>query len=345
MTRKLGLAVVGLGMAAKPHALALQALSDRIEVCGAFARSEAARRSFTETYGFPAADDLQALADNPQVEALILITPPNARQDIVTLFADRGKHILSEKPLERGLPQARAIVETCDRAGVRLGVVFQHRFRAASEKLAELVQSGTLGSVHVVRANVPWWRDQAYYDEPGRGSYARDGGGVLISQAIHTLDLMLWLTGPVASVQAICATTPLHRMEAEDVTAAAMQFANGAVGILFASTASYPGEAESLQFDFDHAAATLQAGVLTVHWRDGRVETFGGEATGTGGGADPMAFPFDWHQSLIADFAEAIRTDRDPRVTGAMALDVHRLITALEQSSESGRRIALETMK
>ena len=246
MTRKLGVAVVGLGMAAKPHALALQALSDRIEVCGAFARSEAARRSFTETYGFPAADDLQALADNPQVEALILITPPNARQDIVTLFADRGKHILSEKPLERGLPQARAIVETCDRAGVRLGVVFQHRFRAASEKLAELVQSGTLGSVHVVRANVPWWRDQAYYDEPGRGSYARDGGGVLISQAIHTLDLMLSLTGPVASVQAICATTPLHRMEAEDVTAAAMQFANGAVGILFASTASYPGEAESL---------------------------------------------------------------------------------------------------
>lgn len=344
MTRKLGVAVVGLGMAAKPHALALQALSDRIEVSGAFARSEAARRSFTETYGFPAADDLQALADNPQVEALILITPPNARQDIVTLFADRGKHILSEKPLERGLPQARAIVETCDRAGVRLGVVFQHRFRAASEKLAELVQSGTLGTVHVVRANVPWWRDQAYYDEPGRGSYARDGGGVLISQAIHTLDLMLSLTGPVASVQAICATTPLHRMEAEDVTAAAMQFANGAVGMLFASTASYPGEAESLQFDFDHAAATLQAGVLTVHWRDGRVETFGGEATGTGGGADPMAFPFDWHQSLIADFAEAIRTDRDPRVTGAMALDVHRLITALEQSSESGRRIALETM-
>ena len=344
MTRKLGVAVVGLGMAAKPHALALQALSDRIEVCGAFARSAAARHSFCETYGFPAADDLESLADNPQVEALILITPPNARQDIVALFADRGKHILSEKPLERGLPQALAIVETCDRAGVRLGVVFQHRFRAASETLAELIQSGKLGTVRVVRANVPWWRDQAYYDEPGRGSYARDGGGVLISQAIHTLDLMLSLTGPVASVQAICATTPLHRMEAEDVTAAAMQFANGAVGMLFASTASYPGEAESLQFDFDHAAATLKAGVLTVHWRDGRVETFGGEATGTGGGADPMAFPFDWHQSLIADFAEAIKTDRDPRVTGAMALVVHRLIAALEQSSDGGRRIALETM-
>ena len=344
MTRKLGVAVVGLGMAAKPHALALQALSDHIEVYGAFARSEAERHSFSETYGFTAADDLESLADNPQVEALILITPPNARQDIVTLFAGRGKHILSEKPLERGLPQAKAIVETCDRAGVRLGVVFQHRFRAASEKLATFIQSGDLGTVRVVRANVPWWRDQAYYDEPGRGSYARDGGGVLISQAIHTLDLMLSLTGPVASVQAICATTPLHQMEAEDVTAAAMQFANGAIGMLFASTASYPGEAESLQFDFDHAAATLKAGVLTIHWRDGRVETFGGEAAGTGGGADPMAFPFDWHQSLIADFADSVRDGRDPRVTGAMALDVHRLIAALEQSSRDGRRIELETM-
>ena len=311
---------------------------------GAFERSEAARPSFSETYGFTAADDLESLADNPQVEALILITPPNARQDIVTLFAGRGKHILSEKPLERGLPQAKAIVETCDRAGVRLGVVFQHRFRAASEKLATFIQSGDLGTVRVVRANVPWWRDQAYYDEPGRGSYTRDGGGVLISQAIHTLDLMLSLAGPVASVQAICATTPLHQMEAEDVTAAAMQFANGAIGMLFASTASYPGEAESLQFDFDHAAATLKAGVLTIHWRDGRVETFGGEAAGTGGGADPMAFPFDWHQSLIADFADSVRDGRDPRVTGAMALDVHRLIAALEQSSRDGRRIELETM-
>ncbi len=344
MTKKLGLAIVGLGMAAKPHALALQALADRIDVIGAFARSPQARQTFTDTYGFSAADDLDALADDPRVDALLLVTPPNARQEIVARFANAGKHILSEKPLERDLAGARAIVDLCEKASVRLGVVFQHRFRAASEKLAEMIQSGNLGAIHVVRANVPWWRDQAYYDEPGRGSYARDGGGVLISQAIHTLDLMLSLTGPVASVQAICATTPLHKMEAEDVTAGAMQFANGAVGALFASTASYPGEAESLHFDFDHAAATLQSGVLTVHWRDGRVESFGGEAAGTGGGADPMAFPFDWHQSMIADFAEAISEGRDPRVTGKMALDVHRLIAALEKSSREGRRIDLETM-
>lgn len=344
MSDKLGLAVVGLGMASKPHALALQALSDRIEVVGAYARSAAARDVFSATYGFPPASTLEALAEDPRVHALLLITPPNARQEIVGKFAEAGKHILSEKPLERDLTGARAIVETCDKAGVRLGVVFQHRFRAASEALADMITAGELGAVRVVRACVPWWRDQSYYDEPGRGTYARDGGGVLISQAIHTLDLMLSLTGPVTAVQAICTTTPFHRMEAEDVTAGALQFANGAVGALFASTASFPGEAESLQIDFDHASVELKSGILTVHWHDGRSETFGGEAAGTGGGADPMAFPFDWHQSLIADFADAIAEGRDPRVTGAMALEVHRLIAALEQSSREGRRIELETM-
>ncbi len=342
MTQKLGLAVVGLGMAAKPHALALQALGDRIDVIGAYARSESSRVAFAQTYGFPVTDDLAALAEDPRVQAVLLITPPNARQDIVARFSAAGKHVLSEKPLERTTAAAKAIVATCDQAGVHLGVVFQHRFRAASEKLTDLLAAGALGQIRVVRAEVPWWRDQAYYDEPGRGSYARDGGGVLISQAIHTLDLMLSVTGPVTSVQAICATTPFHQMESEDVVAGAMQFASGAVGALFASTASFPGEAEALRFDCDKASATLQSGVLTVHWRDGRVETFG-ETAGTGGGSDPMAFPFDWHQSLIADFAEAVQTGRAPRVTGAMALDVHRLISALEASSKSGTRVEVET--
>ncbi|MCV6585254.1 MAG: Gfo/Idh/MocA family oxidoreductase [Marinibacterium sp.] len=343
MTDRLGLAIVGLGMAAKPHALALQALSDRIEVIGAYARSQASRDAFAASYGFAVTDQLDQLAHDPRVDAVLLITPPDARADIVARFAGAGKHVLSEKPLERDLAGAETIVDLCAKARVQLGVVFQHRFRAASQTLAALLADGALGAIRVVRADVPWWRDQAYYDEPGRGSYARDGGGVLISQAIHTLDLMLSLAGPVTAVQALCATTPLHRMEAEDVAAGALRFANGAVGSVFASTASFPGTAESLRLDCDHAAVVLQSGVLQIHWRDGRTEQIGDTASGTGGGADPMAFPFDWHQSLIADFADAIRDGRAPRVTGAMALQVHRLITAFETSSRDGRRVDLET--
>jgi UDP-N-acetyl-2-amino-2-deoxyglucuronate dehydrogenase len=340
MNRRLGLAVIGVGMAAKPHALALNDLRDQIDVRGVYARTKHAVSSFCDTHNFPAADDIEALASDPSVDAVLLITPPNVRADLVSLFAGHGKHILSEKPLERTADAAQSIVDTCAKANVSLGVVFQTRFRAASEVLAELVAQGTLGQIRMVRADVPWWRDQSYYDEPGRGTYARDGGGVLISQAIHTLDLMLSLTGPVASVQAICATTPFHQMEAEDFTAGAMIFENGAVGSIFASTASFPGDTESLTFECDKASALLKSGVLTVHWCDGRVETFGEEAS-TGGGADPMAFPYDWHKSLIADFAQSIQDGRAPRVTGAQAMSVHTLISAIEASSRTGRRVTL----
>ncbi len=338
MSERIGLAVIGLGMAATPHALALKDLEDKIEVRGCYARSHDTRKAFCETHGFLEAKDVQALAQDPSVDAVLLITPPNARLDLIRLFAGHKKHILTEKPLERTTPAAEEIVNLCAASGVSLGVVFQHRFRAASETLAELLANGTLGTIRMVRAEVPWWRDQSYYDEPGRGSYARDGGGVLISQAIHTLDLMLSMTGPVASVQAQCATTSFHQMEAEDFACGGIEFESGAVGSIFASTASFPGDTESLTIECDNCAVLLKAGVLTINWRDGRVEKIGEEAT-TGGGADPMAFPYDWHRSLIADFAQSITDDRPPRTTGREALKVHRLITAIETSSREGRKI------
>ena len=340
MNGRLGLAVIGVGMAAKPHALALNDLRDHIDVRGVYARSTHAVSTFCDTYNFPQANDLEALASDPSVEAALLITPPDARTDLVALFAGYNKHILSEKPLERTADAAQFIVDTCIKADVLLGVVFQHRFRAASEALTKLIAERTLGEIRMVRAEVPWWRNQSYYDEPGRGSYARDGGGVLISQAIHTLDLMLSLTGPVSSVQAICATTPFHQMEAEDFAAGGMIFESGAVGSVFATTASFPGDTESLTFECDKASVLLKSGVLTVNWRDGRVETFGEEAS-TGGGADPMAFPYDWHKSLLTDFAQSIKDRRAPRVTGAQAMSVHALISAIVASSHTGQRVTL----
>jgi len=174
---------------------------------------------------------------------------------------------------------------------------------------------------------VPWWREQSYYDEPGRGTYERDGGGVLISQAIHTLDLMLSLTGPVSYVAAMAHTTSLHQMESEDYVSASMKFSSGAVGSLVASTAHYPGGAESITLHFSQCVAHLQSGVLTLTWRDGREEQFG-ETSTTGGGADPMAFTHTWHRSIIEDFSNAVRTGNKPCVTGREALQVHALIDA-----------------
>lgn len=340
--KKLGIGVIGAGMAAKPHALALKALNDVIEVRGVWRRNRSEREAFVAEYGFPAADSLKALLADPKVDALLVLTPPNAREDIVAAAAKAGKHVLMEKPVERTLEAAERIVASCETAGITLGIIFQHRFRAASMALAEKVADGSLGRLDAVQLLVPWWRPQAgYYDKPGRGTLEQDGGGVLLTQAIHSLDLMLSLTGPVKAVTALTATTRLHAMETEDFVAGGLEFANGAVGGVIATTANFPGGAETLILNFDRVTATLTGGNLTLNWMDGRTETVG-EATSSGGGADPMAFPFAWHQAQIAEFADAVVAGRQPRSTGRTALDVHRLIDALMRSGREGKRVTVE---
>ena len=216
-----------------------------------------------------------------------------------------------------------------------LGIVLQHRARPGVEDLRAMLPR--LGALRMVEVHVPWWRPQAYYDEPGRGTYGRDGGGVLISQAIHTLDLMLSLTGAVASVTAMTATTGFHTMESEDFVSAGLAFANGAVGTLSATTASFPGRGETITLHYANGSARIDTNLLSIDWQDGQSETFGA-ATTSGAGADPMAFTSDWHRFVIEDFAAAVRDNRPPMVTGRAALDVHRLIAALETSGQTGAR-------
>lgn len=337
--KKFGLGVVGAGMAAKPHALALDALRDRIEVRGVWRRDAEALKQFCDLYDFPAAQSYEAMLADPDLDAVLILTPPNAREPLVAAAAAAGKHVLMEKPVERTTEAAARIVEICDRAGVTLGIIFQHRFRAASKALAAKVASGDLGKLFAAHLVVPWWRpQQGYYDKPGRGTFAQDGGGVLITQAIHSLDLMLSLTGPVKSVTALAATTGFHQMETEDFVAGGLEFANGAVGGLMATTANFPGGAESITLNFEKASATLAGGNLNLKWSDGREDNVG-EASNSGGGADPMAFPFDWHMAQIADFVEAVQEGRQPVSTGHSALAVHKLIDALIASSREGRRV------
>ncbi|MCP4315455.1 MAG: Gfo/Idh/MocA family oxidoreductase [Hyphomicrobiales bacterium] len=335
-----GIGVVGTGMAATPHAKALQDLAGSLTVRGVFSRDAHKRSVFAKRFGFPSAVSIDALADDTDLDAVIIITPPNERVALVRRFAEAGKHILTEKPLERTADAAEEIVAICADSNVQLGTVFQHRFREASMALKDRVESGTLGAIGLVRVSVPWWREQSYYDEPGRGTYARDGGGVLISQAIHTLDLMLSIAGPVSEVQAVAATTPFHKMESEDFVAGGLRFENGASGAVMATTASFPGSAESITIDCEKASAHLQSGTLTIAWRDGQTETVG-EPAGTGGGADPMAFPHDWHRDLICAFVEAVKAGRRPIASGREALQVHRLIEALIESSRTRRGVKL----
>jgi len=335
----LKVALIGLGMVSGTFADAI-AKSKSVTLKSVFARSGRAEwLARFPSLGASEAQSVEEIAADPEIDFAIVTTPPNARKEIVDTLAGAGKPVLMEKPVERTLAGATGIVEACEAAKVPLGIVLQHRARPVVAEFRSLVPS--LGALRAVEVSVPWWRDQAYYDEPGRGTYGRDGGGVLISQAIHTLDLMLSFTGPASEVTAMCATTGFHAMEAEDFVSAGLRFENGAVGQLFATTASFPGQGEVLTLHYEKGSARLEAGVLALTLADGSREEIG-QAASSGAGADPMAFTSDWHRYVIEDFAHALKENRPPLVPGREALGVHRLIAALEASGRNGARVALK---
>jgi UDP-N-acetyl-2-amino-2-deoxyglucuronate dehydrogenase len=209
--RKTRIAIVGTGLAATPHALALNDLRDEVEVVGVLGRSRERLESFAHQYGFPLGESFEKMLNDPGVDAILVLTPPHTHLDLVLQAAAAGKHVLLEKPLDISTQRAERLVQACRDADVRLGVVFQNRFRPAVQRLAALVQEGSLGPLVYAGLDLRWWRPQSYYDEPGRGTYARDGGGVLMTQAIHSLDLLMWLAGDVSSVTGATARTSQAR--------------------------------------------------------------------------------------------------------------------------------------
>ena len=350
--RPLRAALVGLGMVAPTHARALRD-ADGVELAAVCSRdperaaafAAEALRSGDASLAPAVAPGIDALAADPAIDLVVLATPPNARAEAVSRLAAAGKPILMEKPVERTLHAARGLVEACEAAGVPLGIVLQHRARPSARTLRDLLAEGALGTIAAIEVNVPWWRPQSYYDEPGRGSYARDGGGVLISQAIHAIDLALHLAAPsqgaVRSVTARLSRTGLHAMEAEDHAVIGLELEGGAVGSIVATTAAHPGGTEWIALHGTRGSAVLRGDALTLDGHDGTHREIG-EGVATGGGADPMAFTHDWHRAVVEDFARVVRGGGEPIASGRDALAVHGLIDAATRASHEGRTIEPE---
>ena len=319
-------AIVGLGMAVTPHAKSLLDLKDRASVAYAYSPTRERRAKFAERFDFPLTDRLDIIAADPTVDAVLILTPPNTHLGLVERFAAAGKHILLEKPLEITLERSERLVAAA--GNVTLGVVLQHRFRPAAAKLHDIVESGRLGKLVSASASIPNWRPQSYYDQPGRGTKARDGGGVLLTQGIHTLDLLCWYAGDATDARSLWTTTSVHRMETEDLACAALRFSSGALGTVHATTAAYPGFPERIELIGTNGTA------LRAQFMDGTSEELKTEAGGGGTGADPMAFPHDWHRDLLVDFLDAIEKRRAPRSSGEETLKVHRLIDRILRSGD-----------
>ena len=334
MTR-LVVGVIGLGPGSEPHAKSLHELAADVEVRLAASRGADKARAFHDRFGFPVTTDIAAVIDDPAIQAVLVLTPPAAHLEVAERCFAAGKHVLVEKPLELTVARGERLVQVGRAAGRRLGVVLQHRFRPGAVQLRALLETGALGTVVAASMTVPWWRPQSYYDEPGRGTMARDGGGVLLTQAIHTLDLFRSLVGVRDVVAAQICTSALHRMETEDYASALVRLGNGAPGTIMATTAAFPGSPERIEIIGSKGTASLVGGGLEVRLIEGEDLVMPAEGS-TGSGASIMDFPNDAHRAVLADFIAAIREGRDPLVTGEEALDSQRLVAAILRAGGVG---------
>jgi predicted dehydrogenase len=333
-----GVGIIGLGLALKPHALALRDLeaAGRLRVVGGFAPSGDRRAAFAAAWGWPVFDRLEALLDAPGLDLVLVLTPPRTHLSLAEQAFAAGRHVLVEKPVEWDAARAEALVAAASRAGRTAAVVFQHRFRPAALRLKAALDDGALGDILSASASVRWWRDDAYFATPGRGMKARDGGGVLLTQAIHSIDLLLHLAGPVDRVTGFARTSGLRAIDTEDIAACALRFANGAIGAIDATTVARPGFPERIEIAGTKGSAVLAAERLDLHVA-GRAPEVIDHGSAGGGGADPMAFDHGPHRAMILEVLDAIADGRAPSNAAATGLPVQRLIEAWLRSSATGR--------
>ena len=301
------MAIVGLGMALAPHMASFSNLRGRTRLAYAVTRSLERRAAFEATYGVATTHDLSAVLGDPAVDAVILLNSPDGHRDFGGRILSEGKYLLIEKPAGLVTDDARFLADRAGALGLLAAPVLQHRFRPAVQAVAKIISSGEPGRLCGVHCLVPWWRPQSYYDEAGRGTYARDGGGVMLTQAIHTLDVLRALCGGARISAAHAVTSHLRQMEAEDMVCALATFGpNAAPGIIMATTACYPGMPETLTLIFVRLTIRIERLQAQVFHHDGRVETLGDEGASCNA-ADPMASDHAGHRELISAYSGRTR--------------------------------------
>ena len=240
MTTNIGL--IGSGNISETHARAARSIPGAQIAAIYGTNPQTVARLATEHHAKPYTDFAAFLAHKP-LDLVILGTPSGLHAQQGIAAAQHGLHVLTEKPIDITTKNADALIAATDTANVKLAVIFQDRLKPNIQRLKQWLDRGLLGKPLLVDARVKWYRPPDYYSgSKWRGTFALDGGGALINQAIHTVDLLLWLLGDVARVQASTATV-LHKIEAEDTAVATLEFVNGTIGTLLATTAAYPGYA------------------------------------------------------------------------------------------------------
>jgi UDP-N-acetyl-2-amino-2-deoxyglucuronate dehydrogenase len=332
--------VIGTGAISHKHVAAYRNIGYRVTVCTDL--NQAAGTKFAGEYGAQFVPSFEEVCRHPEVDYVDLCTMPDFRLQPLEICAESGKHIQVQKPMAVNLETARRMIEMARSAGIQLGVVSQHRFDDASLFLHTALAEGRLGRLLQADAYVKWYRPPAYYSRPIKGSWAVEGGGALLNQGIHHVDLLLWFAGPVRRVYGQWQLGALHRIESEDVVSSIVQYASGAGGVIQASTAMWPGYPERIELHGTKGTAIITGDKLTTWDVVGDTGSPPPLASSVlSGASDPLAIPLEPFERQFRDFGESIRTGRKPVVSGEEGYRALELVLSIYHSCREGRALEL----
>lgn len=350
----LGIGIVGCGMISRFHARALQdipgtrlaAVYDQFPAAAAKMQQQVQEELKIK---FDIAPDLDALTKHQDVDVVIVTTPSGNHMEPSVAAANAGKHVVVEKPMEVTLERCDRIIDACDKNKVKLCTIFPSRFGDANVELKKAIAAGRFGRLTLGETTCKWWRSQEYYDQGGwRGTKALDGGGSLMNQAIHNVDLLLWMMGPVTHISGFIDMLAHQRIEVEDTAVACLRFKSGALGVIQATTSVWPGWPKTISIHGDKGSAVIEQDDL-VRWQfnpespqDNDIRARFAQKTGASGGAsDPSAISHVGHARQLADFVQAIQTGRAPAVDGREGRRAVEVILGVYEASRTGRLVEL----
>lgn len=333
--------IIGAGAVAEFHAKSIQHLHNArlVGVCGAGSgRAEA----LAKKYDCRAFSDFHALLEDPEIEIVTIATPSGLHMEPTIEAAKRGKHVLCEKPMEIRLERIDAMIAAHEKAGTKLGGFFNYRFTETTHLLKQALAEGRFGALSFASIHVPWWRSDEYYQHKWRGTLELDGGGAMMNQAIHMVDLLQYIMGPLESLQAYTATLG-HDIEAEDTATAILRFRNKALGSIYGTTASFPGQPRRIEITGTRGTAILEDSNLKL-WQfsvetpeDATLRLRYAPTGNAAGASDPTAIPFELHAANIAAFISSVETGSPFEIDGKEARKAVEIVLAMYTSAIENR--------
>lgn len=344
-----GFAILGTGAISKFHARAV-AENPGARLVAVCSRDKSRAQAFASEFGCEAFDSIDTMLSFPGVDILVIATPSGAHLKAAVAAARAGKHVLCEKPLEITTERVDAMIQAHRQAGTQLGCIFQIRYSKALEPIRVAVREGRFGTLTYAGVYVPWWRNEEYYSASSwHGTRKLDGGGALMNQAIHMIDLLCDVMPPIESVSACVSSIGHPGIETEDAATAALQFHGGAVGVIYGTTSSWPGQSKRLEVSGTAGTAVLvDDGLSVFDFRDSRLSDEkvcaarnSGSQSAAHGAANPVAMTHALHAECFKDFLNALRFGTPYQSNGVSARRSVAVIEAIYKSAATGQRVLL----